>query len=163
VIVNFGIGGTGHDSEVGSLVITAFWALTSKLLAAYPIQLLWMIPSVGWFMLVSSISRSSPVLWSVAVPIAVLFFNEALGYLFQIDLESLHFLSTIRWLAGTVPGSWEFLDGSGPLQFLSTDDAWLYFLQHWAFFNNGRFWLGTAFGIAMMYAAVRMRQKGTGI
>jgi hypothetical protein len=100
------------------------------------------------------------VLWSVAVPIAVLFINEALVYLFQIDLESLHFLSTIRWLAGTVPGSWEFLDASGPLHLLSDDDAWLYFLQQWAFFNNGRFWIGTGFGVAMIFIAIRIRQKG---
>lgn len=159
VVVNFGIGGTEQDAEVGSLVTTAFWALTSKLLAAYPMQIIWMIPSVGWFMLVSSIARSSPVLWSLAVPIAVLFINEALVYLFQVDLEGLRFISTIRWLAGTVPGSWEYLDHNGYAQLQSTSDAWAYFLQQWEFFNNGRFWIGTGFGVAMIFIATRMRQR----
>jgi ABC-2 type transport system permease protein len=118
-----------------------------------------MIPSVGWFMLVSSIARSSPILWSLAVPIAVLFINEALVYLFQFDLESLRFISTIRWLAGTVPGSWEYLDLNGYSQLQSATDAWAYFLQQWRYFNHWRFWLGTGFGIAMIFLAHRVRQR----
>jgi ABC-2 type transport system permease protein len=115
-----------------------------------------MIPSVGWFLLVSSIARSSPLLWGIGGPIGLLLVKEAVVYIFQINLESFYFLSTARWLGGTLPGSWYLIDA----HFLQNARGLGYFMQLWDFINGPRFWIGTAFGISMMIVATKIRRKG---
>ena len=154
-----GFRGTEHGAAIGHAATTAFVVVATKLLAAFPIQLIWMIPSVGWFLLVSSIARSSPLLWGIGGPIGLLLVKEAVVYIFQIDLESFYFLSTARWLGGTLPGSWYLIDAAAA----ENSQGVGYFMQLWSFINGGRFWIGTALGIAMIIAATRIRQRGVDV
>ena len=156
LIGSVGFRGTEHGAAIGHAATTAFVVVATKLLAALPIQLIWMIPSVGWFLLVSSMVRSSPLLWGIGGPIGLLLVKEAVIYIFQTDLESFYFLSTARWLGGTLPGSWYLVDARA----IENSQGLGYFIQLWAFINGGRFWIGTALGIAMIIAAIRIRQRG---
>jgi ABC-2 type transport system permease protein len=156
LIGSVGYRGTEHGAAIGHAAATAFVVVATKLLAAFAIQLIWMIPSVGWFLLVSSIARSSPLLWGIGGPIGLLLVKEAVVYIFQINLESFYFLSTARWLGGTLPGSWYLIDA----HFLQNARGLGYFMQLWDFINGPRFWIGTAFGISMMIVATKIRRKG---
>jgi ABC-2 type transport system permease protein len=156
LIGSVGFRGTEHGAAIGHAAATAFVVVATKLLAAFAIQLIWMIPSVGWFLLVSSIARSSPLLWGIGGPIGLLLVKEAVVYIFQINLESFYFLSTARWLGGTLPGSWYLIDA----HFLQNARGLGYFMQLWDFINGPRFWIGTAFGISMMIVATKIRRKG---
>lgn len=73
--------------------MTAMAHVIPLVLMIFPIQLLWMVLSVGWFLLVSSVVKSTPALWAVGVPlIASLVIGNA-DAIFKLNFESFYFIS----------------------------------------------------------------------
>lgn len=156
-VASIGLSGAESGEELQRLIARALVQVGGNVLASLPIQLIWMIPSVGWFMLVSAVARSNPWLWGVAVPLTVLFLKEAAVLLFQVDPSEWYFLSTVRWIAGTFPASWYLLDTVTSDRLAGNGAEYL--RQLWSIFNWMPYWIGTGFGGALIYLSIQARRR----
>lgn len=157
-IAAIGLSGLPDSELLRQTLQAAFLTACGKVLATLPFQLIWMIPSVGWFLLVSSVARTNPLLWAVTVPGAVLLLKEFAVFVAQVDPSGLYFLSTVRWLAGTIPASWYLLDKVSLDLF--TGDGLEYLYQLWSTFSWKPLLAGTAFGLAMIITTIAIRRSG---
>jgi ABC-2 type transport system permease protein len=128
----------------------------------------WALPTVGWLMLVSSWAKSKPILWAVGVPVVVLvaikWINAALENLSGQTLLVAHYASDVvaRILGGTVPGIW-FTFQPGLASAVHTAgqevvDMNALVTQSYLSLAGVDAWIGVAMGVAMLYAAIRMRR-----
>jgi ABC-2 type transport system permease protein len=134
-----------------------------KLIGMLPIYALWALPTVGWLLMVSAWARSKPFLWAVGVPvmagILVTWFNRLLG----MGWDMAWFWNDIigRLLVSVLPGSWlESTPRSSRDGFNAGAEPNLgdLFVQSWHTLGGVNIWIGAALGIAMIYAAIRLRR-----
>jgi ABC-2 type transport system permease protein len=139
-----------------------------RLAALLPVYVVWALPTVGWLMLVSSWAKSKPILWAVGVPVVVLvaikWINAALENLSGQTLLVAHYASDVvaRILGGTVPGIW-FTFQPGLASAVHTAgqevvDMNALVTQSYLSLAGLDAWIGVAMGVAMLYAAIRMRR-----
>lgn len=77
----WGVGGSANASAISHLIWFRFTESTLKILTIFPAQLVFLVPSVGWFMLVSSIARANPSLWALGIPsIAMVILSNLLDW-----------------------------------------------------------------------------------
>lgn len=132
------------------------------LLAMLPVQMAWSLPAVGWLMLCSSWSRRVPFLWAVAAPVLVctmISFTDIFPGI-EIAHKSLWYTVVFRGLLSIVPYSWNVLVESpeiymhGPADLSQLIDI----TGAWQVFGHADIWIGAVLGIAMIYAATRLRR-----
>lgn len=134
--------------------------LLGSVLVGIPIYALWALPTAGWLLLCSAWARTKPFLWAVLLPllagVLVTFFN----LLRYFDLDSTWFWKNIvgRMLGSAWPGSFMWYDGSlARLDgFLSQGEAIRVF-SGIDLLSTPALWVGVIAGMAMIYAAIRLR------
>ena len=138
-----------------------------RLAALLPVYVVWALPTVGWLMLVSSWAKSKPFLWAVGVPVVALviikWVNAALENFSGQSLLLSHYASDVvaRILGGIVPGIWfTFQPGlqTGMRPSENGFDMGGLVSQSYLSLAGIDAWIGVALGVAMLYAAVRMRR-----
>ena len=137
-----------------------------RLAALLPVYVVWALPSVGWLLLVSSWAKSKPFLWAVGAPVvtlvAIKWINAALESFSGQTLLLEHYASDVvaRILGGIVPGIWFTFPGvTAPIhQNGHGIDMNNVVTQSYMSLAGADAWIGVAMGVAMLYAAVRMRR-----
>jgi ABC-2 type transport system permease protein len=138
-----------------------------RLAALLPVYIVWALPTVGWLMLVSSWAKSKPFLWAVGVPIVALvvikWINAALESFSGQTLLLAHYANDVvaRIHAGIVPGIWFVFQGHGPAGMRPTGngaDMSALVPQSYMSLAGPDAWIGAMLGVAMLYAAIRVRR-----
>jgi ABC-2 type transport system permease protein len=127
-----------------------------------PVYALWALPTVGWLMMVSAWARTKPFLWAVGVPViagALLSWFEAIfDYGIRIELFWQHVVG--RGLGSIVPGIWfAFTDVGHDIGNHGDDADFTELLAaSWQVLGTANLWIGAVLGVAMIYAAIRLRR-----
>ena len=138
-----------------------------RLAALLPVYVVWALPTVGWLILVSSWAKSKPFLWAVGAPVVALviikWVNAALENFSGQTLLLSHYASDVvaRILGGIVPGIWfTFQPGlqSGMSPTEHGVDMGGLVSQSYLSLAGADAWIGVVLGVAMLYAAIRMRR-----
>lgn len=141
--------------------------IIGNVLLAFPVQIMWSLPTVGWLMLCSAWAKRFPFLWSVLLPFLFCAMAGVVTLVFKVaaDIElpyaSLLYVVLYRGLVSIVPNSWmaathgtESAHIDHPGQFASQLD----FSMSWHAFATADMWIGVIAGIAMIWLAIRMRR-----
>ena len=153
----------GVPGASGLLTHSHPFRIISHVLAILPLYVLWALPAVGWLMLCSAASRSKPFLWAVMIPVlgcALISFSNVIlrtGY----DVGPLWYTVAYRGLLSVFPGTWlAVIDASPTTKIDNPGDIAMAMDagQHWNLAASPDLWIGAAIGIAMLFAAVRMRR-----
>jgi len=138
-----------------------------RLAALLPVYVVWALPTVGWLLLVSSWAKSKPFLWAVGVPVVALviikWINAALENFSGQTLLLAHYAGDVvaRILGGIVPGIWFTFKEGLPTGMRPTENGVdMSGLVSQSYLSLAGFdaWIGVAMGVAMLYAAIRMRR-----
>ncbi|KQV52464.1 hypothetical protein [Massilia sp. Root335] len=138
-----------------------------RLVALLPVYVVWALPTVGWLMLVSSWAKSKPFLWAVGVPVVALvtikWINAALENFSGQTLLLAHYTSDVvaRILGGIVPGIWFQFQGGLSAAIQPTRngiDMSGLVPQSYMSLAGLDAWIGVVLGVAMLYAAIRVRR-----
>ena len=138
-----------------------------RLAALLPVYVVWALPTVGWLILVSSWAKSKPFLWAVGVPVVALviikWINAALENFSGQTLLLSHYASDVvaRILGGIVPGIWfTFQPGLQTGMHPSPNGFDMGGIVSRSYLSLAGIdaWIGVAMGVAMLYAAIRMRR-----
>ncbi len=137
--------------------------LWASMLVAIPVQLLWALPLFGWFLLVSAFAPRLPWMIALAVPGLIGLFQNYFSLLdrFKLADNNLWIMFWQRFAEGVMPVSLVF-DGD------HSEEVMLgHVLDAFTIGNNlarlGRpdLWLGVLVGLALLYAAIRIRARAT--
>ncbi len=130
-----------------------------QIAAMLPIYALWALPAIGWLIMVSAWARSRPLLWAIGVPVMTGILLSWAQRMFSIDWNSAWYWKNVvgRLLASVLPGSWLSERSAaagieGPLTALSG-----VLNQSWQLLAHANIWIGAVAGVAMIYAAIRLR------
>jgi ABC-2 type transport system permease protein len=137
--------------------------IVANVIATVPLYALWALPAVGWLMLCSAAAPSKPFLWAVMIPVLgcalVSFSAMVLGL--QFDIGPLWYTVAYRSLLSVFPGTWmPNLDSVTAGRVHGPEDIGLAMnaADHWSLAGTADLWIGVAVGVAMLYAAVRLRR-----
>ena len=133
-----------------------------QLLMAIPVYAAWALPTIGWLMLCSAWSRSKPFLWALMIPVLSGVFVSMFGVMRLFNGEASWFWGHVvaRMLLGVVPITpmdiarldGADLDGPGGMSvFLGVPEVY-------SNLQSPSMWIGATAGIAMLYAATRLRR-----
>ncbi|QDH69940.1 ABC transporter permease [Marilutibacter alkalisoli] len=152
----------GLPGSAGIFLNSHPFRVIGNVLAMWPVQMAWALPTIGWLMLCSAWARSKPFLWAVIVPVLtcalVSFMDIFPGVSIRHDV--LWYVVAYRGLMSLIPGSFApILDVSargidGPGDVANVIDA----TASWQAFATIDMWIGVAIGAAMIYAAIRLRR-----
>ncbi len=130
----------------------------------WPVYILWAIPTVGWLMLVSAWAKSKVFLWAVGLPILGMIIVKMADSMLKLNLDLGWFTQNVvaRILGGLFPGAWlassaiskEALVNSGMHSF----DISTMLSISWMSLADVGAWIGVAAGLAMLFAAARLRR-----
>jgi ABC-2 type transport system permease protein len=139
-----------------------------SLIALLPVYILWALPTVGWLLLVSSWARSKVFLWAVGVPLITLVILKWFNFLVSrysdsvIDVQWFTGNVIVRGLGGLVPGVWMLFDGVPKTVLLANSeqgiDVGSVVAYSWMTLGQPGVWIAAAAGVAMLFAAVRLRR-----
>jgi ABC-2 type transport system permease protein len=132
------------------------------LLSDLPVQMLWSLPAVGWLMLCSAWSRRVPFLWATAAPILACAMVSFTGVLPGVSIahEKLWYVVAYRGLLSIVPYSWlpTIPDHAGDIENAAELSRLIHVGDSWQVFAHADIWIGALAGVAMIYAAIRLRR-----
>ena len=166
-IVSLVLGTQGLNLFASLLASPDLYLSPLRLAAVLPVYIVWALPTVGWLMLVSSWAKSKPFLWAVGAPVVTLvvikWMNAALENFSGQTLLLAHYANDVvaRILAGIVPGIWFVFQGHGPAGMrpaANGADMSAFVPQSYMSLAGIDAWIGVALGVAMLYAAIRMRR-----
>ena len=131
-----------------------------------PFYILWSLPTVGWFLMVSSLARSRVFPWAVGLPILCTILLGIVNTLFQMNWDIAwfvkHFLA--RLIAANIPGSWLLEIQPEAFPDFATNPGSGFFTPEllmkgaWQCLRSPSVWLGAVFGIGMILLAIRIRR-----
>lgn len=138
------------------------------LLSLLPVYIVWALPTIGWLMLVSSWARSKVFLWAVAAPVVALLIVRWISFLiYGLEPGGGPLFAgakelVIRGLTGVIPGIWFKFTTVSPETLMLPGKAGLnvngLITQSWASLGSLDAWIGVAAGVAMLFAAIRIRR-----
>lgn len=160
------IGAAFHGLNFFGLLLSDsnFYLTPIRLIGMWPIYVLWAVPTVGWLLMVSAWARSRVFLWAVGAPLISLVVAKMADAMFHLNLDVAWFAKNVvaRILGGLFPGAWTTLDQMSRdgmlVHRLQDSDLGNMLSQSWMSLGHPSVWLGVAAGVAMMYAAVKLRR-----
>lgn len=155
----------GIPGASGMLTHSHPFRIIGNVLLAFPVQLLWSLPTVGWLMLCSAWAKRFPFLWAVLIPILFCALAGVVTLMFKVTANielpyvTLLYVVLYRGLLSIAPGTWlpargvdaQIWNGhevSGALDLGSS----------WQVMAHADVWIGIIAGIAMIIAAIRLRR-----
>ena len=166
ILLFAGIATSFHGVNLFGAVLTNvnFYLAPFYLLGMLPIYILWALPTAGWLLLVSSWAKSKVFLWAVGVPLmaAVLlkWLDFLLGMTGGLTINADWLINNVleAILLGLVPGTW-FMGASDLPQPTSSGVPLLPMLSYsWSTLAKPALWGGVVAGVAMIFAAIRLRR-----
>lgn len=149
----------------GPLLSNAQFYLTPlQVLSLLPVYVLFALPTIGWLMMVSAWAKSKVFLWAVGAPLLAMAVVKWFDYLLNlgINMEWVSHNILGRGLFGLVPGAWMALEKVNPQLMLDATNQHVALggvvTQSYMALANPGVWIGAAAGIAMLYAATRLRR-----
>ena len=137
-VLLWGLGGISGEFVRSGQLLDFFLIVFRTMLAYLPLQILWALPTVGWCMFVSSLTRNNSSLMAFGLPAILLGILVAFGamfgvedssafrdWLFGFDVNRVGYVILMRMIFGTIPLSWGYFSddlGSGLSGFL--DYGW---------------------------------------
>lgn len=128
-------------------------------LSLLPFYFFWALPTVGWFLLVSSVARSRVFPWAVGVPILSTIICFFLNGMLKLQWDTAWIVKSLlaRLIAANIPGIWVLelspaeLEASKhqPLGMTIGNVPW----------SSASLWWGVLFGVVMMMIAIRVRKR----
>jgi ABC-2 type transport system permease protein len=169
LVVILGISMTIKGTPIFGLVLSdpAFYLAPLEVLGLVPVYFLWALPTVGWLLMVSSWARSKVFLWAVGVPLIAIVIIKWAHFQFGGGLDGDWLIHNViaRGLGGLIPGSWVFFDHTAPEQLAINAQAQRglsllpVFVESWKTLGRPSVWIGAAVGVAMIFAAIRLRRS----
>ena len=136
--------------------------IIGTMLALFPVQVLWSLPTVGWLMLCSAWSRRVPFLWALMLPILGCAMVSLMGIFPNISVPhgKVWYTVAYRGLLSIVPGSWlptlgmdeHKLESVRGVPDVLNLQAGLTALSH------ADLWIGAVAGALMIVLAIRLRR-----
>lgn len=121
---------------------------TVIMLYGLAVHALWLAPIYGWLLLVSAWARRTPFLWA-AIPLL------ALSALEKLAFNTSHFVSLLKYrVVGAMSEAFVSMPGHRSDEVLDQ----LAQLEPVGFLTSPGLWLGLAFAVACLAAAVRLRR-----
>ena len=132
-------------------------------LAWLPLYLLWSLPTVGWLLLCSAWARSKPFLWALLLPLGAGLLLGWFEMMTKVQVSEWFWENIVpRLLLGTWPGSHLFTaheNGYGIMANEPNDISEIINrVMSWELLASPALWIGVAAGIAMIFAAIRLRR-----
>ena len=135
-------------------------------LASLPVYIIWALPTVGWLMFCSAWARSKPFLWAVLLPVLACVIVSMTDILpgIKIPHDVLWYTIAYRGLLSVVPGTWyaavdqSDIFSSNGVDSLEELAGALNLTSSWHAFASADIWIGAAIGIALIFAAIRLRR-----
>lgn len=151
----------GEHSIWKAMGKSEFYWLPFHFIGVLPVYAIWALPTVGWLMLISALTRTTPFVWAVALPVligVVIFWLNQFGN-FNWDVKWYWLNIVGRGLGGVMPGSWYWPgDPSEPFRLGTPEAMQRMFLFAWAQFKTTAMWVGAFAGVVMIYAAIQVRR-----
>jgi ABC-2 type transport system permease protein len=144
----------------GALVLNPeLYKLPFRILVLLPVYLLWALPSVGWYLMISAWAKSKVFPWAIGVPVLT-------AIIFYFLNQSFHLGWDVRWYAinivghligGIFPASWLLENPSfgSSIHFFHFDNI---FQETWLALQGSSLWIGAIIGMLMLAIAVRIRR-----
>lgn len=134
------------------------------LLLLLPYYMLWSLPTVAWFLMISAGSKSRVFPWALGIPLVTIFLAVFLKLLFKSNWDFAWILNQVitRWIGANVPASWVANKEITRELFLGNNPGSGYFTLDrisnvdW---GNPSLWLGVVAGFAMIAVTVRLRKN----
>jgi ABC-2 type transport system permease protein len=134
-----------------------------KILALLPVHILWALPVAAWFLLMSSLAKSRPMLWAF-IPLIVLVICVKGYFAGQTMLSSNAWLFSdllTRPFVGLFPGSWfvSLPELRSQLSHAGHNDLFNSILRlSFNALTSWNLWFGALAGVAMTWAAIARRR-----
>lgn len=170
-MIGFGLIASLFIGINGANPFTLYWSqldplvLLGSMLSWIPIYALWALPTAGWLMLCSAWAKKVPFLWAVALPLVAGLLVAWFDLLGTVQDGTEWFWENIvaRALTSAWPGS-HFLGyaGSGYFDRLEQTPDAMFGLDGMLVGSHllarPALWIGALVGIAMIFAAIRLRR-----
>ncbi len=140
-----------------------FYMTPLQIVGLLPVYLIWALPTIGWLLMVSAWAKSKTFLWAVGAPLLAIAMFKWATYILGVGVKMDWIIENVvaRGLVGLIPGIWLPLGhvdrgdlvGDGSSLMLSE-----LFTQSWLTLATPAAMFGAAGGIAMIYAAIRLRR-----
>lgn len=142
------------------LSTSTFYTAGLGLLSLLPLYALWALPTVGWLMMVSAWAKRVPFVWAVGVPVVGAAMISAVAGVLNLDFNHEVLWAYIgRLLLSIVPGTWFGAlawEGRAPNDGFETPAELV--SDSYAVFASPQLWIGAVAGIAMIFAAIKLRK-----
>jgi ABC-2 type transport system permease protein len=133
-----------------------------RVIGMLPIYVLWALPTIGWLLMVSAWARSKVFLWAVGAPLLSILVVKWTEHLLGLEMRVDWFVHNIvfRVLGSLAPGVWLTMEKVKPENLTNGHiiDMGLVFRESWMLLTGPNVWLGAAAGVAMIFAAIRLRR-----
>lgn len=163
LVLGIGLLFKGVNLFAAVLTLPAFYLVPLQLLALLPLYFIWAIPTVGWLMFISSAAPGRPFLWAIGIPLMFFLLMALANKVLDLNID-------IKWVTeyvlgpaymGLLPGGWLAADPESmhAIQQLSGRDMKMAVLFNlsWSTLTHLRPWLEAVVGVALLYAATRLR------
>jgi ABC-2 type transport system permease protein len=138
-----------------------FYMLGLSFFAVLPVYALWSLPTVGYLLMVSAWARRVPFIWAVGIPVIGATMVSIVSSILNLNLNYKALWALVgRLLLSTTPGSWLALlrwEDRFPSD-SNLDHASDMISASYATLSSPHMWIGVAFGIAMIFIAIRLRR-----
>ena len=141
-----------------------FYLTPLRMVGMLPVYVLWALPTVGWLLMVSAWAKSKVFLWAVGTPILAVVIVKWVDFLFglRVDINWIVENVILRGLVGLVPGNWFAQTKLQPHQVMDngshTAAMGNVFTESWMTLATPAVWIGAVAGVAMIFAAIRLRR-----
>lgn len=140
-----------------------FYLTPLRLAALLPVYVLFALPTVGWLLMVSAWAKSKVFLWAVGTPVIAMIAVKWLDYLLGLGIDMHGFVHNVlmRGLIGLFPGSWFVLSEVHPNTIMGEDHTMTtagILRESYMTLASPGVWIAAAVGVAMIYAAIRLRR-----
>jgi ABC-2 type transport system permease protein len=162
LIILIGAAASGLNLFGAVLASPAVYTAPFLVLAMLPVYVVWALPTVGWLMLASAWARTKVFLWAVGVPVLTGVLLSWFEAMFDFGIQTDWYWKNIvaRGLLSVVPGAWFGFADQGSIHI--GDDRHLVFsdlaMQSFNTLASPSAWIGVVAGVAMIYAATRIRR-----
>ncbi len=140
-------------------------SIIGGMLAWIPVYALWSLPTAGWLLLCSAWARSKPFLWAVMLPVFAGVIVSWFGLMKLFGMNAGWFWGNVvgRLLLGTVPGI-ELAYTARASDNTSLQSALQGFTasSQLSVLAEPQLWIGAAFGVVFIAAAIWLRQRRAG-
>lgn len=150
---------------LGALLSNGDFYLTPlRLIAMWPVYILWAIPTVGWLLMVSAWARSKVFLWAVGMPLLGLVILKMADFVFKLNLDMDWISHNImaRVLGGLFPGIWAGYESGAKGIMINQPqhgaDMGSMLSNAWMSLADVGVWGGVVAGVLMIFVAIKLRR-----